>query len=150
MPSEELRKKIQYRSEAIEAEKLPLKLTDFRCFGYVQERDIPVWVGRHVSQWQQTNSEPHSRIDDDREERINRWVERFTETSGVGRRFYCRTGLEFFPWIDCEATEETWGGNLREALGSDLIFVSHNKTRIAVVFEEEYELLGFSGSALER
>ncbi|NEA99759.1 hypothetical protein [Streptomyces sp. SID13726] len=106
---------------------------------------MPDWVRLRVSEWMRSDSLPDSRINDEIEEQINLWIENFANDAGMGNRFYCRTGLLFFPWLDCEVGEDGWAQELRAAIGNDLVIISHDKTAAVAFFEEEYEYLAFSG-----
>ncbi|WP_405507055.1 hypothetical protein [Streptomyces purpurascens] len=144
MPSEELRKKLQLRKEETEAARLPELLGDVRTLGYRQDNEMPGWLARILAEFRRTDSVPTSRIGDEAsEEEVNRWIEKFTEESGVGKRFYVHTRMEFFPWLDCLVARPGWVGSLREVLGSDLVFVSHDAKALVVIFEEEYDHQAF-------
>lgn len=146
MASDALRMKIQYRKEETEASRLPSSLPNFHTFGYLQDADIPDWVTAKLGQWSLTSTSPHARITDEDESRANAWIEKFTQDSGIESRFYCRTGMKFFPWLDCEVSRPGWAKTIRAALGGDLTLISHDKLSMAAIFEEEYEFLGFSYS----
>ncbi|MDN0193602.1 hypothetical protein [Streptomyces sp. S.PNR 29] len=148
MPSEELRKKIQLRREETEAARLPELLVGVHAFGYHQDGEMPDWLDSLLAQYRRTDSVPDSRIGDEvSDEEVNLWIEEFVEQSSIGQRFYLRTWMEFFPWLECLVSGKGWVRSIREALGSDLIFVSQDKTALVVIFEEEYEYLGFRYAA---
>lgn len=146
MASSELRLKLQRRREEGQASTISESLSGVRSFAYVQDDEMPDWVGLKVAEWLRSESLPDSRIDDEVEGQVNRWIEKFANGSNIGKRFYCRTGLLFFPWLDCEVTGGGWVRGLRAAIGNDLVMVSHDKNFVVAFFQEEYEYLAFSGS----
>ncbi|WP_155055604.1 hypothetical protein [Streptomyces blattellae] len=141
--SNDLRMKLRRRREEERASKLPESLIGMRNFGYVQESEIPDWTRRKLTEWTRSTSSADSRICDKSRDEADRWIEEFADRAGTGKRFYCRTGMHFFPWIDCEATGSGWAKALRTAISRDLVIVSHDKKFLIVFFEEEYECLGF-------
>lgn len=144
MASNELRLKLQRRREEEQASGISESLTGARTLGYVQDDEIPDWVRLKVSEWMRSDSSPDSRIDDEVQDKVDRWIEKFAHDSGVGKRFYCRTGLVFFPWLDCEVDDGDWVRELRLAIGNDLVIVSRDKKVAVAFFQEEYEYLAFS------
>ncbi|WP_328977965.1 hypothetical protein [Streptomyces canus] len=146
MASSELRLKLQRRREEEQASTISESLSGVRSFGYVQGDEMPDWVRRKVAEWLRSESLPDSRIDDEVEGQVNQWIEKFANDSRIGNRFYCRTGLFFFPWLDCEVTGGGWVRGLRAAIGNDLVMVSRDKSLLVAFFQEEYEYLAFYGS----
>ncbi|MDQ0908085.1 hypothetical protein QFZ22_004070 [Streptomyces canus] len=146
MVSRELRSKLQRRREEEQVSTITESLSGLRNFGYVQDDEMPDWVRLKVAEWLRSDSLPDSRIDDEVEGQVNQWIEKFAGDSKIGKRFYCRTGLLFFPWLDCEVAGGGWARVLRQAIGNDLVMVSHDKSLSVAFFQEEYEYLAFYGS----
>ncbi|MEU4351093.1 hypothetical protein [Streptomyces sp. NPDC023838] len=144
MPSEELRKKLLLKKEKSAAELLTERLTGLRVLGYASETDVPAWVADSLREYRRMDSVPDSRIGDgcDRNQWAT-WCEGILLSVEIGDRFYCRTGLVHFPWVDCQVTDRSWIGSIRDTLGGDLCFVSHDGRSLVVVFEEEYEYIAF-------
>ncbi|MFI8217863.1 hypothetical protein [Streptomyces sp. NPDC085932] len=144
MPSEELRKKLQRRKEEAEAARLPERLGGVRTQGYRQDGEMPDWPARALAEFQRTDSVPASRIGDEAsDDEVDRWIEDFAAEAGIGARFYVRTGMELFPWLDCAVTGPGWAGSLRRELGGDLVLLSHDAQALVVIFEEEYDYQAF-------
>jgi hypothetical protein len=144
VPSEELRKKLQRRKEEAEAARLLERLGDVRTLGYRQDDEMPDWPASALAAFQRTDSVPASRIGDEASDgEVDRWIEEFAAEAGIGSRFYVRTRMELFPWLDCAVTRPGWAGSLRQVLGSDLVFLSHDARAMVVIFEEEYDYQAF-------
>ncbi|MFF7054169.1 hypothetical protein ACFY94_38010 [Streptomyces griseorubiginosus] len=146
MASSELRLKLQRRREEGQASSILESLTRVRNFGYMQDDEMPDWVRLKVSEWMRSDSLPDSQIADEFDEQVNLWMEEFANDAEMGNRFYCRTGLLFFPWLDCEVDDRGWAQELRAVIGNDLVIVAHDKTASVAFFQEEYEYLAFSAS----
>jgi hypothetical protein len=144
--SSELRLKLQRRREEGQASTISASLSGVRSFGYVQDDEMSDWVGLKVAEWLRSESLPDSRIDDEVEGQVNQWIEKFANDSKIGKRFYCRTGLLFFPWLDCEVIDGAWARELRAAIGNDLVMVSLDKRSSVAFFQEEYEYHAFYGA----
>ncbi|MEU9325179.1 hypothetical protein AB0D91_15450 [Streptomyces canus] len=99
MAGSELRLKLQRRREEGQASTISESLSGVRSFGYVQDDEMPDWVGLKVAEWLRSESLPDSRIDDEVDGQVDQWIEKFSMDSKMGKRFYCRTGLLFFPGL---------------------------------------------------
>ncbi|MEU7136880.1 hypothetical protein [Streptomyces sp. NPDC046261] len=142
MSSGELQRKIRLVNERKKAAQLPEKLTGIQVVGY--ESEIPAWVADAQKACLSITSIPDVRISDGvNDSEVEAWYVELLHSGGIGQRFYCSTGMENFPWVDCLIIGEGWLSSVRAALGDDICFVSHSKTSLVVVFSEEYEYIGF-------
>ncbi len=95
-----------------------------------------------------TSSTPFVRVPDGSTEAvIGTMYRQLLAVAGIRDRFYCRTGLETRPWMDCVVTGPDWLRSLRAEVGESLDFVSHDMTALAMTFDDEHELLGFFATA---
>ncbi|MEV6046595.1 hypothetical protein [Streptomyces xanthochromogenes] len=148
MPSEELRQKILLNKEKKEMALLPGRLGGLEVMGYVSDDDVPSWVSDSLREFRSVVVEPHVRIDGDSGgPRLDEWHLGLLRSAQITERFFCSTGMRNFPWVDCRVSGENWIRSIREGLGGDLYFLSHEKNSLVVIFEEEYEYIGFSRHA---
>jgi hypothetical protein len=148
VPSEELRQKILLIKEKKEAALLPRRLAGVQVIGYVGDSEIPSWVSEALRECRSVVASPQSRINGDSEgPRLDEWSLRLLRSAQIDERFFCSTGMRNFPWIDCRVSGSNWIGSIREVFGGDLYFISRDKTSLVVIFEEEYEYIGFSRHA---
>ncbi|MDT0318468.1 hypothetical protein [Streptomyces millisiae] len=82
-------------------------------------------------------------------ERVNAWLEAFAHGQGLGTHVLLRTGMAFFPWLECQLPESGWATIVRGALGDDLFVASADGNVLVVVFAEEYDYQGFAAHAPE-
>lgn len=87
---------------------------------------------------------PNARIDDNAgTDRITAWYKTLLREARIGSRFYCGTGLENFPFLECVVEDGRWLASLRSALGDNLDFIAGDERSVAMSFDDEYEILGF-------
>ncbi|MGW5529048.1 hypothetical protein [Streptomyces xanthochromogenes] len=148
MPSEELRQKILLNKEKKEMALLPGRLGGLEVMGYVSDDEVPSWVSDSLREFRSVVVEPHVRIGGDSGgPRLDEWHLGLLRSAQIAERFFCSTGMRNFPWVDCRVSGGNWIRSIREVLGGDLYFLSHEKNSLVVIFEEEYEYIGFSRHA---
>ncbi|MEU1671697.1 hypothetical protein ABZ752_06670 [Streptomyces roseifaciens] len=140
----DLQRKIQLNKERKEAELLPSRLTGVRVLGYADATSMPSWTDDARKACLGIASTPDTQIPCSASSTdVDSWYASLLHTAGVKERFYCSTRMTNFPWVECLVTEDGWIRSVREALGDDIYFISHDKRSLVVVFEEEYEYIGF-------
>lgn len=145
--SEELRLKILHRQEREKSSIFAGRLPRFRVYSYHQDDIIPDWIHQEIKRINLQTSVPNSTIACDVEpDSIRRWLESFLENSDVVPRFYLYTGMYFFPWLDCEKNSSGWEEDLLPLVATGLIVVSHDRAKLAVVYEEEERFEGFASA----
>jgi len=68
------------------------------------------------------------------------WTREMFLASGIGtEQFYLATPFMYFPWIECKPIGAAWVENLETVYDLDFRVISHDKTILLSVDNEEYE-----------
>ncbi len=129
--------RLQQKKDAAELKSRPSAL-DCREFHGVDE--TPPWVYEARREMNRAASSPDASASAEND--VALWIERLVIENVTGR-FFLGTGIEHFPWLDCQVRESGWAAQVVRVLGADLMFVSHDRKTFISFYEEEYETLFF-------
>lgn len=144
MPSEELRKKITLLAERKRVERLRDEATEVTFLGFATSEEMPSWIEDTIRSDRRIGSTPDAHLADTASSHeVDCWYEELIGAAGIGERFYCSTSMEHFPWADISPVGRNWVHSIRESLGSDISFVSHDFRSVITFLEEEHEYITF-------
>ncbi|MCX4823791.1 hypothetical protein OG883_28740 [Streptomyces sp. NBC_01142] len=141
--SEELRRRILLAKEKREKERIEQRLPDAIFQRFVDGSEIPGWAGEELARFCRTETRPDYSTAATSPQDLGGWIETLARDHQFPSTLLARTGLENFPWLECQCTSAGWAEALRDVLGHDLTLLSEDKRRLLVVFEEEYENIAF-------
>lgn len=141
--SEELRRRILLEKEKREKQRIEQSLPGVIFQRFVDTSEIPSWVGEEFARFCRTESRPDYSTATTSPQELGRWIEALARDHQLPGVLLARTGLENFPWLQCQCTSPGWAEVLRDVLGHDLTLLSEDKRTLLVVFEEEYEHIAF-------
>jgi hypothetical protein len=144
--SEELRRRILLEKEKKEKRRIEQSLPGVIFRRFVDASDIPGWVDEELARFCCTETRPDYSTAATSPQELGRWIEALARDHRLLGVMLARTGLENFPWLQCQCTSSGWAKALRDVLGHDLTLLSEDKRRLLVVFEEEYEHIAFVAS----
>lgn len=133
------------------AEQLKAALTSLEPFQFARPEEFPDWIHEELRKIRLTSSTPDATLPEEtNEETLRSWMKSFTDGAGIGERFYIGTGNNHFPWLDCQIRDQNWLDNIVDTLGHEVTLISHDKTLIVAIYEEEYEYQAFNARSDRR
>ncbi|MBF6210048.1 hypothetical protein IU433_03160 [Nocardia puris] len=144
MRTENINRKLKLHEERRATDRLPEQLQGFEIVEFVREDEFSPELLKSLAEFTGGAVAPHSRIYRNAQaHRIDEWVLALLTRARIGERLYLRTGLEYFPWVDCRVVDHRWLESLRRVFGPDQAFIAHDKYSAAATVGAQYEVLGY-------
>ncbi|MFD8497655.1 hypothetical protein [Amycolatopsis sp. NPDC059657] len=108
--------------------------------GSFPRQKFPIGRMKKLAHVRRTTAEPDEVLSESVDEaEIRSWEARFVVNSPVGELFYLPTGIELFPWLDCELDTFDLLNLLFDRRGFGLTFVANAFDSAVLFYEEEPE-----------